>query len=93
MIRSSRALDDYEILGPHFLQRAVQFFAAFLAQLESGNWYVPHPMQERCWSIWARSSRRLLAWHRRLITQKYDGRSKRGVGRLQTPGKLESLIL
>ena len=35
----------------------------------------------------------LLAWHRRLIAQKYDGSKKRGPGRPQTPGKIESLVL
>src|SRR6185369_15757174 len=32
----------------------------------------------------------LLAWHRRLIAQKYDGNKKRGPGRPQTPGKIEN---
>jgi transposase InsO family protein len=35
----------------------------------------------------------LLAWHRRLIAQKYDGSKKRGPGRPQTPGKIESLVV
>src|SRR5262252_9968542 len=35
----------------------------------------------------------LLAWHRRLIAQKYDGSKKRGSGRPQTPGKIEILVV
>jgi putative transposase len=35
----------------------------------------------------------LLAWHRRLIAQKYDGSKKRGPGRPQTPGKIDSLVV
>jgi putative transposase len=35
----------------------------------------------------------LLAWHRRLIAQKYDGSKKRGPGRPQTPGKIENLVV
>src|SRR3954447_17018431 len=35
----------------------------------------------------------LLAWHRRLIAQKYDGSKKRGPGRPQTGGKIENLIV
>ena len=35
----------------------------------------------------------LLSWHRRLIAHKYDGSKKRGPGRPQTPGKIESLVV
>ena len=35
----------------------------------------------------------LLAWHRKLIGQKYDGRSKRGPGRPRTAGEIEALVL
>ena len=34
----------------------------------------------------------LLAWHRKLIAQKYDGSGKRGPGRPRTRGKLEDLV-
>jgi hypothetical protein len=33
----------------------------------------------------------LLAWHRKLIAQKYDGRSKRRAGRPRTAGEIEAL--
>ena len=35
----------------------------------------------------------LLAWHRKLIAQKYDGSSRRGPGRPRTPGKIEALVV
>ena len=35
----------------------------------------------------------LLAWHRKLIAQKYDGSSKRGPGRPRTAGEIEALVL
>jgi len=35
----------------------------------------------------------LMAWHRKLIAQKYDGSSRRGPGRPRTPGKLEALVV
>src|ERR1700737_3963818 len=35
----------------------------------------------------------LLAWHRRLIAQKYDGSGKRQPGRPRTAGELESLVV
>ena len=35
----------------------------------------------------------LLAWHRKLIAQKYDGTSKRGPGRPRTDGEIESLVI
>lgn len=35
----------------------------------------------------------LLAWHRRLIAQKYDSSKKRGPGRPQTAGKIENLVV
>ena len=35
----------------------------------------------------------LLAWHRRLIAQKYDGHEKRGPGRPRTGQSLESLVV
>src|SRR5678815_5576292 len=35
----------------------------------------------------------LLAWHRRLIAQKYDGSDKRGPGRPRTGGEVESLVV
>jgi putative transposase len=35
----------------------------------------------------------LLAWHRRLIAQKYDGSKKRGPGRPRKPEEIESLIV
>ncbi len=35
----------------------------------------------------------LLAWHRKLIAQKYDGTGKRGPGRPRTAGELEALVL
>ena len=35
----------------------------------------------------------LLAWHRKLIAQKYDGHDKRRPGRPRTGGELESLVV
>jgi transposase len=35
----------------------------------------------------------LLAWHRRLIAQKYDGTANRGPGRPRTPSEMEALIV
>lgn len=35
----------------------------------------------------------LLAWHRKLIAQKYDGSGKRGTGRPRTDGELEALVV
>ena len=35
----------------------------------------------------------LLAWHRKLIAQKYDGHEKRGPGRPRTDKELESLVI
>src|SRR5262252_5282679 len=35
----------------------------------------------------------LLAWHRRLIAQKYDGSWQRGPGRPRTSGKIEALVV
>jgi hypothetical protein len=35
----------------------------------------------------------LLAWHRKLIAQKYDGSSKRGPGRPRILAEVEALIL
>lgn len=35
----------------------------------------------------------LLAWHRKLIAEKYDGHKKRGPGRPRTDEKLESLVV
>src|SRR3954451_3931310 len=35
----------------------------------------------------------LLAWHRKLIAQKYDGSQKRGPGRPRTAGEIEALVL
>jgi putative transposase len=35
----------------------------------------------------------LLAWHRKLIAQKYDGHEKRGPGRLRTGKPLETLVV
>jgi len=35
----------------------------------------------------------LLAWHRKLIAQKYDGSKKRGLGRPSTAGEIEALIV
>ena len=35
----------------------------------------------------------LLAWHRRLIAQKYDGHDKRGPGRPRTGGEVETLVV
>jgi len=35
----------------------------------------------------------LLAWHRRLIAQKYDGHDKRGPGRPRTAGEVETLVV
>src|SRR5918995_7300288 len=34
----------------------------------------------------------LLAWHRKLIAQKYDGSGKRGPGRPRTAGEIETLV-
>ena len=35
----------------------------------------------------------LLAWHRKLIAQKYDGSRHRGPGRPRTAGEIEALVL
>src|ERR1019366_7511769 len=35
----------------------------------------------------------LLAWHRKLVAQKYDGSGKRGPGRPRTPGEIETLVV
>jgi hypothetical protein len=35
----------------------------------------------------------LLAWHRKLIVQKYDGSRHRGPGRPRTAGEIEALVL
>src|SRR3954469_25155763 len=35
----------------------------------------------------------LLAWHRRLIAQKYDGSEKRGLGRPRTTEEIEKLVV
>ena len=35
----------------------------------------------------------LLAWHRKLIAQKYDGSSQRGPGRPRTASEIEALVL
>jgi hypothetical protein len=35
----------------------------------------------------------LLAWHRRLIAQKYDGSGKRGCGRPRTSEQIEDLVV
>src|SRR5690348_3598910 len=35
----------------------------------------------------------LLAWHRKLIAQKYDGHEKRGLGRPRTDRSLEALVV
>ena len=35
----------------------------------------------------------LLAWHRKLIASKYDGRGQRGPGRPRTNGKIETLVI
>ena len=35
----------------------------------------------------------LLAWHRRLIAQKYDGSKKRGPGRPRKPEETEKLVV
>ena len=35
----------------------------------------------------------LLAWHRKLIAQKYDGSRKRGLGRPRTAGEIEILVV
>ena len=35
----------------------------------------------------------LLAWHRKLIAQKYDGSGKRGPGRPRTAGETEALVV
>src|SRR6202795_569602 len=34
----------------------------------------------------------LLAWHRKLIAQKYDGSGQRGLGRPRTAGEIEALV-
>ena len=34
----------------------------------------------------------LLAWHRKRIAQKYDGRAHRAPGRPRTAGEIESLV-
>src|ERR1700687_6088244 len=35
----------------------------------------------------------LLAWHRKLVAQKYDGSGKRGPGRPRTAGQIESMVV
>ena len=35
----------------------------------------------------------LLAWHRRLIAQKYDGSARRAPGRPRTAGEMETLVV
>jgi hypothetical protein len=35
----------------------------------------------------------LLAWHRKLIAEKYNGRAKRGPGRPRTATELEDLVV
>src|SRR5258708_31767813 len=35
----------------------------------------------------------LLAWHRKLIAQKYDGSAKRGLGRPRIAGEIEALVV
>src|SRR4029453_7498584 len=35
----------------------------------------------------------LLAWHRKLIAEKYDGSAKRGPGRTRTAHKIENLVV
>ena len=35
----------------------------------------------------------LLAWHRKLIAQKYDGSARRGPGRPRTAGEIEALVV
>src|SRR6202171_1310884 len=35
----------------------------------------------------------LLAWHRKLIAQKYDGTAQRGPGRPRTAGEIEALVV
>jgi putative transposase len=35
----------------------------------------------------------LLAWHRKLIAEKYDGSAKRGVGRPPTANEIEDLVV
>src|SRR5580692_10962580 len=35
----------------------------------------------------------LLAWHRKLIAQKYDGSGKRGPGRPRTASEIEALVV
>jgi hypothetical protein len=35
----------------------------------------------------------LLAWHRKLIAQKYDGSTRRGPGRPQMAGEIEALVV
>ena len=35
----------------------------------------------------------LLAWHRKLIAQKYDGSAKREPGRPRTPDEIETLVI
>lgn len=41
----------------------------------------------------ARHSETLLAWHRRLIAQKYDGSVRRGPGRPRTQQEIQQLII
>jgi hypothetical protein len=38
-------------------------------------------------------SRQRLAWHRKLIAQKYDGSGKRGLGRTRTAEETEKLLV
>src|SRR6187455_2424332 len=35
----------------------------------------------------------LIAWHRKLIAQKYDGSGKRGPGRPRAAGEIETLVI
>src|SRR6202050_5502924 len=35
----------------------------------------------------------LLAWHRKLIAQKYDGSARRGLGRPRVAGRIEALVV
>jgi putative transposase len=35
----------------------------------------------------------LLAWHRRLIAQKYDGSGKRGPGQPRSAGEIQALVV
>ena len=35
----------------------------------------------------------LLAWHRKLIARKYDGRQQRGPGRPRTPNEIQQLVV